>query len=69
MRRLVDGGHVDPARYAQLGLRGYWPGPEVFAWQRERGITTLPAHELRATGLPAGGGRRRRRPSATARRG
>jgi len=54
MRRLVDGGDVDPARYVQIGLRGYWPGPEVFAWQRERGITTLPAHELRATGLPAG---------------
>jgi agmatinase len=53
MRRLVQDGHVDPARYVQIGLRGYWPGPEVFAWQREEGITTLPAHELRAAGLPA----------------
>ena len=53
MRRLVQDGHVDPARFAQLGLRGYWPGPEVFAWQREQGITTLRAHELRAAGLPA----------------
>ena len=26
MRRLVEDGHVDPGRYAQIGLRGYWPG-------------------------------------------
>lgn len=41
MRRLVEGGYVDPTRYAQVGLRGYWPGEEIFAWQRERGITSL----------------------------
>ena len=38
MYRLVEQGHVDgPLR--QVGLRGYWPGEEEFAWQPEQGIT------------------------------
>lgn len=41
MYRLVEQGHVAGERYAQIGLRGYWPGEEEFAWQRERGITEL----------------------------
>src|SRR5215216_1882478 len=31
IRRLVDGGQLDPGRYAQIGLRGYWPGEQEFA--------------------------------------
>jgi agmatinase len=51
MRRLVEAGHVDPWRYAQIGLRGYWPGSEEFAWQAERGITSLFMHEIRDIGI------------------
>ena len=51
MRRLVDQGHVDPARYAQIGLRGYWPGEAEFAWQAERGIASLFAHDVRDLGI------------------
>jgi agmatinase len=51
MRRLVDQGAVDPARYAQIGLRGYWPGEAEFAWQAERGITSLFAHDVRDLGI------------------
>jgi agmatinase len=51
MRRLVEAGHVDPGRYAQIGLRGYWPGSEEFAWQAERGITSLFMHEIRDLGI------------------
>jgi agmatinase len=51
MRRLVEEGHVDPGRYAQIGLRGYWPGEEEFSWQRERGITSLFMHEVRDLGV------------------
>jgi agmatinase len=51
MYRLVEGGHVDPARYVQIGLRGYWPGPAEFAWQAERGITSLFAHDVRELGV------------------
>jgi agmatinase len=53
MYRLVEAGHVDPARYAQIGLRGYWPGEKEFAWQRERGITALFMHDVREQGIRA----------------
>jgi agmatinase len=53
MRRLVEAGHVDPARYVQIGLRGYWPGEEEFGWQRERGITSLFMHDVRELGIDA----------------
>src|ERR1700744_957585 len=51
MYNLVESGHVDPSRYVQVGLRGYWPGPEVFAWQRERGITSIFMHDVTRRGL------------------
>src|SRR3954449_1555261 len=51
IRRIVDAGHVDPSRYAQIGLRGYWPGAAEFAWQAERGITSLFAHDVRDLGI------------------
>lgn len=51
MRRLVEEGHVDGKRYAQVGLRGYWPGEEIFDWQRERGITSLFMHDIRELGI------------------
>jgi arginase family enzyme len=35
--RLVEAGQVVGGRYAQIGLRGYWPGRREFAWQAERG--------------------------------
>jgi agmatinase len=51
IRRLIDGGHLDPRRYVQIGLRGYWPGEQEFAWQAERGITSLFAHDVRDLGI------------------
>ncbi len=53
MYRLVEQGHVDPARYVQIGLRGYWPGAEEFAWQREQGITAIFMRELIERGIAA----------------
>ena len=53
MYRLVEAGVVDPKRYVQIGLRGYWPGEREFAWQRERGITSFFMHDLRALGIDA----------------
>ncbi|WP_320671577.1 agmatinase [Patulibacter defluvii] len=53
MYRLVEAGHVDPTRYVQVGLRGYWPGEEEFGWQRERGITSLFMHDVRDRGIRA----------------
>jgi agmatinase len=53
MYRLVEQGHVDPSRYAQIGLRGYWPGEKEFNWQRKNGITALFMHEIRDRGIEA----------------
>jgi agmatinase len=53
MRRLVEDGHVDPRRYVQIGLRGYWPGEEVFDWQAERGIGSFFMHDVRELGIDA----------------
>lgn len=51
MRTLVDGGLVDGNRYAQIGLRGYWPEEEEFAWQRERGIVHFTMGDILRDGL------------------
>ncbi len=51
MYRLVRDGHVDGRRYVQIGLRGYWPGETEFAWQAERGITSLFMHDVRDLGI------------------
>jgi agmatinase len=51
IRRLIDGGQLDGARYAQIGLRGYWPGEAEFAWQAEHGITSLFMHDVRDLGI------------------
>jgi agmatinase len=51
MTELIDDGHVVGARYAQIGLRGYWPGEVEFGWQEARGVTSLFAHDVRDLGI------------------
>ena len=51
MYRLVEQGHVDPSRYVQIGLRGYWPGPVELAWQADRGIASFFMHDVRELGI------------------
>jgi agmatinase len=51
IRHLVDDGQLDPRRYVQIGLRGYWPGEREFGWQAEKGITSLFAHDVRDLGI------------------
>jgi agmatinase len=51
MYRLVRDGHVAGNRYAQIGLRGYWPGEEEFAWQHEHGIASFFMHDVRDLGI------------------
>jgi agmatinase len=51
MYRLVEAGVVDPRRYVQIGLRGYWPGEQEFGWQAERGITSFFMHDVRKLGI------------------
>ena len=51
MYRLVEAEAVDPRRYVQIGLRGYWPGEAEFAWQAERGITAFTMGDVRELGI------------------
>jgi agmatinase len=53
MYRLVEAGYVEPTRYAQIGLRGYWPTEQEFAWQAERGISSFFMHDVRDRGIRA----------------
>jgi agmatinase len=51
MFRLVEAGHVDPARYVQIGLRGYWPGEAEFQWQERQRIKSFFAHDVKQLGI------------------
>jgi arginase family enzyme len=51
MYRLVEQGLVDPGRYVQIGLRGWWPEEPEFRWQAERGITSFLMDEVRRQGV------------------
>jgi agmatinase len=51
MYRLVEAGWIDPKRYVQIGLRGYWPGETEFTWQREQGITSYFMHQVCELGI------------------
>lgn len=51
IRRLIEAGQLDGRRYAQIGLRGYWPGEAEFAWQAAHGITSLFMHDVRDLGI------------------
>ena len=53
MYRLVEAGWIEPKRYVQIGLRGYWPGEPEFEWQREKGITSFFMRDVREQGIAA----------------
>jgi agmatinase len=53
MRRLVESGAARGDRFVQIGLRGYWPGPEVLAWMAERGMRWFEMAEIGTRGLDA----------------
>jgi agmatinase len=51
MRRLIESGAVRGDRFFQIGLRGYWPGPETLVWMAERGMRSYHMSEIGARGL------------------
>jgi len=53
MRRLIESGAVPGRRFCQIGLRGYWPPPEVVGWMREQGIRSFFMSEIVERGLSA----------------
>jgi agmatinase len=38
MRRLIESGAVKGENFIQVGLRGYWPGADDFAWMEQQGM-------------------------------
>ena len=61
MRRLIESGAVPGDRFVQVGLRGYWPPAEVFAWMAEQNMVWHSMQEIWERGLQGGDGRRRQR--------
>jgi agmatinase len=53
MRRLIDTGAARGDRFLQLGLRGYWPPPEVLAWMADQGMRSFEMTEIVRRGLDA----------------
>src|SRR3954467_8091755 len=51
MRRLIESGAVRGDRFLQLGLRGYWPGPDVLDWMADRGMNSFHMSEIVEHGL------------------
>ena len=53
MRRLIESGAVPGRRFVQIGLRGYWPDPETFAWMRDQQMRYFTMSDITEQGLPA----------------
>lgn len=51
MRRLLESGAVRGRNFVQIGLRGYWPPAEVFAWMRDQEMTWHLMHEVWERGI------------------
>jgi agmatinase len=51
MRRLIESGALRGDRFLQIGLRGYWPGPETLTWMAERRMRSYEMTEVVARGL------------------
>jgi agmatinase len=53
MRRLVESGAVAGRNFVQVGLRGYWPPPDVFDWMRAQGMRWHLMREIEERGAEA----------------
>ena len=51
MRRLIESGAVRGDRFLQIGLRGYWPGPQTLGWMAEQRMRSYEMTEIGARGL------------------
>jgi len=51
MRRLIESGAVPGHRFVQIGLRGYWPEPEVMAWMKTQKMRSYLMNEIEERGL------------------
>jgi agmatinase len=51
MRLLIESGAVRGDRFLQLGLRGYWPGPDILDWMADRHMHSFHMSEIVDRGL------------------
>ncbi len=53
MRRLIESGALRGDRFMQVGLRGYWPGPDTLDWMADQAIRSYEMTEIGVRGLEA----------------
>ncbi|WP_182909256.1 agmatinase [Microbispora sp. H13382] len=51
MRRLIESGAIRGDRFLQVGLRGYWPGPDILGWMAGQRMRSYEMTEIVARGL------------------
>ncbi|MCO5999001.1 agmatinase [Actinoallomurus rhizosphaericola] len=51
MRRLIESGAIRGDRFLQIGLRGYWPGPDILDWMADRRMRSYEMTEIVTRGL------------------
>jgi agmatinase len=51
MRRLIESGALRGDRFLQMGLRGYWPGPETMTWMSQQRMRSYEMAEIGSRGL------------------
>lgn len=53
MRRLIESGAILGRNFVQVGLRGYWPPADTFAWMQEQGMRWHRMQEIWERGMAA----------------
>lgn len=53
MRRLIESGAIPGKNFVQVGLRGYWPGEDVWTWMSDQGMRWHLMDEVHRRGLDA----------------
>lgn len=53
MRRLIESGAVPGHRFVQIGLRGYWPEPDVVEWMELQKMRSFRMDQIQEQGLDA----------------
>jgi agmatinase len=53
MRRLIESGAIPGHRFVQIGLRGYWPPPDIVAWMQDQRMRSFTMGDITRRGLDA----------------
>jgi agmatinase len=51
MRRLIESGAARGDKFFQIGLRGYWPPPDILQWMAEQKMRSYEMTEIGQRGL------------------